>query len=117
MATPRNVHVFISSPGDVIEERKLARSLFKESLPVSPWFRDRATFDVVTWDDPEAPTPMPAHLTPQEAINKGLRRPSECDIVVVILWSRMGTPLPEEYQKPDKSRYVSGTEYEFLEAL
>jgi AAA domain len=100
-----------------VEERRLARSLFKERLPVSPWFRDRATFDVITWDDPEAPIPMPAQLTPQEAINRGLKRPSECDIVVVILWSRMGTPLPEQYKKCDGSSYLSGTEYEYSDAL
>ena len=82
-----------------------------------PWLRGRVTFDVISWDDPDASTPMPAHLTPQEAINKGLRKPSECDIVVVILWSKMGTPLPEEYKKHDNSRYMSGTEYEFLDAL
>ena len=60
---------------------------------------------------------MPAQLEPQEAINEGLKKPSECDIVIVIFWSRMGTPLSEKYRKPDGSQYRSGTEYEFIDAM
>jgi hypothetical protein len=37
--------------------------------------------------------------------------------VIVILWSRMGTPLPDSYRKPDGTPYDSGTEWEFLDAL
>ncbi|MDD1620428.1 MAG: SIR2 family protein [Methylococcaceae bacterium] len=60
---------------------------------------------------------MSATLTPQEAVNCGLAKPSECDVVIVILWSRMGTPLPDTYLKVDGSRYLSGTEYEYEEAI
>lgn len=35
-----------------------------------------------------------ASVTPQETIKQGLPKPSECDIVSVIFWSRLGTPLP-----------------------
>jgi hypothetical protein len=102
--TPRHVKVFLSSPGDVKEERELARDLIKAVLPVNEWVRDRLTFDVFSWDDPASSTPLPAHLTPQEAIDRGLIRPSQCDVVVVLLWSRMGTPL-----KHDGKDYMSGT--------
>ena len=47
----------------------------------------------------------------------GAAKPSECDIVVVIFWSRMGTPLPDDYRKPDGTPYLSGTEWEYLDAL
>lgn len=60
---------------------------------------------------------MPAQLEPQEAIDQGLKKPSDCNIVIVIFWSRMGTPLSEKYRKPDGSLYRSGTEYEFLDGL
>ncbi len=60
---------------------------------------------------------MDAAYTPQEAIARGLSKPSECDLCVVILWSRMGTPLPPEYKKPDGSAYLSGTEWEYRDAL
>ena len=37
--------------------------------------------------------------------------------MIVIFWSRMGTPLPEEYVKDDGARpYLSGTEWEYLDA-
>jgi len=43
--------------------------------------------------------------------------PSAFDIVVCILWSRLGSPLNENYRKADGSPYASGTEYEFEVAL
>ncbi len=109
--------IFLSSPGDVHKERDIARELIKDALPYTPFIRERATFDVVSWDDPKAKPGLDARLTPQEAINQKLRRPSECDIVIVILWSRMGTPLPPDITRSDGSSYQSGTEWEFEDAL
>lgn len=44
--------------------------------------------------------------------------PRETDIVVVILWSRLGVPLPaEKYTGPLSGRTVTGTEWEFEDAL
>src|SRR4051794_37264105 len=91
MSAPQHIRVFISSPGDVTDERNLARRLLKDELPYDPFLRDKVTFDVVSWDDPVAPIPMLSTLTPQEAVNRFGYRPSECDIVIVILWSRLGT--------------------------
>lgn len=62
MAILQHVRVFVSSPGDVDEERKLTRAVVKDKLPVFPFLRDRVTFDLVSWDDPDARTPTPAHL-------------------------------------------------------
>ena len=112
----RHLRVFVSSPGDVTDERALARQVI-EDLPYDPWFRGWVTSEVVAWDKPGFSTPMLAGMTPQEAINLGLPRPRECDLVVVILWSRMGTPLPDAYRKPNGERYMSGTEWEFEDAL
>ena len=55
--------------------------------------------------------------TPQEALAKGLPKPSECDIVVAVFWSRIGTPLPPNFTKPDGNPYDSATEWELLDAL
>ena len=55
---------------------------------------------------------MVATLTPQEAVNHFGCQPSECDIVIVVLWSRLGTHL-----KIDGRPYLSGTEYEYEEAV
>jgi WD40 repeat protein len=107
--------IFLSSPGDVTDERNLARRIIKEELPYDPFLRGKVMLDAVSWDDPAAPTPLDAHLTPQEAINRKLPKPSECDAVVVILWSRMGTPLAD--YKENGEQYLSGTEWEFEDAL
>ena len=109
--------IFISSPGDVDNERELARALIKEKLPYLTAFRDLVTFDVVTWDDPAVRVPMLANKTPQESVNRMIKRPANCDIVVVILWSHLGTPLPDTILKEDGKPYRSGTEWEYLDAL
>ena len=111
-----HLRVFLASPGDVGDERGLARRVL-ERLPRDPLLRGQTTIEAVAWDDPEAGVPMLATMTPQAAIAKGLRKPSQCDIVIVILWSRMGTPLPGEDRKVDGTPYLSGTEWEYLDAL
>lgn len=85
------VRIFVASPGDRSEERALALEVL-EHLPYDPFLRGRLHVEVIVWDKPGAGTPMPATMTPQEAIAEGLARPSERDVVVVILWSRIGTP-------------------------
>lgn len=112
MSQVRLVRVFLSSPGDVTEERHIALSVI-ERLPNRPSFRERVAFRVIAWDKPGADTPMRATLTPQEAINAGLPRPSACDIVVVLFWSRIGTSFTDT----DGKVYLSGTHWELLDAL
>ena len=115
---PQQVRVFVSSPGDVADERALTCDLLKKELPYDPFLRNRVVFDVVSWDDPAAPIPMDAAITPQEAVNRFGRKPSECDVVVVVLWSRMGTHLDvKAFPRPNGGTYRSGTEWEFEDAL
>jgi hypothetical protein len=111
---PLHLRVFLDSPGDVADERALVRRLLKEELPYDPFLRGRVTFDIVSWDDPAAPTPMPACLTPQEAVIRFAGRPSDCAIVIVVLWSRLGTHLDlSTFQKANGEPYLSGTEWEY----
>jgi hypothetical protein len=45
-------------------------------------------------------------------------KPSECHIVVVILWSRLGSNLDvAAFKKPGCKPYLSGTEWEFEDAI
>ncbi len=69
----------------------------------------------MSWDDPHGPAQMDARLTPQQAVDRSLPTPAECDLTVVLLWGRMGTPLTET--KADGTPYLSGTEWEFENAL
>lgn len=108
---------FLSSPGDVADERTFAQQVIEQELPKDPFMRGRVGCEAVRWDDPAAPVAMPATLTPQEAVNRGLPRPSACDCVIVVLWSRLGTPLPASCTRPDGSRYLSGTEWEYEDAI
>ena len=117
VAQLRVIRVFLSSPGDVTDERTQARRLLKEVLSYTPGLRGKVTFDVVSWDDPAAQIAMLANQTPQASVNRALPRPAECDIVVVILWSRMGTPLPDNVRKPNGGLYLSGTEWEYEDAV
>ncbi len=112
----RQVRIFLASPGDVAEERKLARAVI-DKLRNEFRYKERISFETVAWDQPGAGVVQEATLTPQAAIAKGLPTPAECDLVIVLFWSRMGTPLPSEYTKSDGSRYLSGTEWEFCNAM
>jgi hypothetical protein len=113
---PLPIRVFLASPGDVVDERARALKTL-EDLQYNPLLRGMITVETVAWDKPGAGTPMLASKTPQQAIAEGLPKPSECDVVIVVFWSRMGTPLPANYVKPDGSRYRSGTEWEYQDAL
>jgi HEAT repeat protein len=104
------IQVFLSSPGDVAEERKIAREVI-DQMQYKPLLQGRFMLKLLAWDRPGAP-PMEANLTPQEAIDRGMLKPSQCDIVVVIFWSRMGTPL-----EADGEKYLSGSHYEYMDAL
>ena len=114
--TPRSTSAFLASPGDVAAERGLALSVL-DRLPDDPLLRGRLSVEVTAWDKPGAGIPMLATMAPQAAVNRALRKPSECDIVVVIFWGRIGSPLPQDFKKPDGTSYLSGTEWEFEDAL
>ncbi len=112
-----HLRIFVSSPGDVADERAFAQQVIEQELPKDPLLRGQITCEAMRWDDPHAPTAMPATLTPQEAVDRGLAKPSQCDAVVVVLWSRMGTRLPDTFRKPNGEPYLSGTEWEYEDAI
>jgi WD40 repeat protein len=57
-------------------------------------------------------------LRATEHFQEQITPPAETDIAVFILWSRLGTPLPEEkFQKESGEQYQSGTEWEFENAV
>jgi hypothetical protein len=105
------LRIFISSPGDVQEERLRAH------LVIQKLARDYARFfqiEAYLWEH----EPMLASGHFQDAIEP----PSESDVVLLIVYSRLGTSLPErsitrEYRGIDGRAPVTGTEWEFEEAL
>jgi tetratricopeptide (TPR) repeat protein len=101
------IRVFLACAADVRTECKIAADVI-DNFPNRSAYQDQVAFRVVSWDSAEGDS----DITPQEAINRGLPKPSECDIVVAIFWSRMGTPIIV-----DGVEYLSGTHWELMDAL
>ena len=114
MGQPLHIKVFVSSPGDVPDERAAALKLLA-SLPGEAAWAGRITLQPVMWDDPQAPAPLEANRTPQAAVNWYKGRPADCDLTIVILAGRIGSP-PDLYRQ-DGSRYQSGTVWEYEDAV
>jgi tetratricopeptide (TPR) repeat protein len=102
----RKLQFFISSPGDVCEERALASRVIER---LQSEYMGRVALETILWEH----EPLVATSTFQVQLVK----PSETDVVISILWSRLGTRLPAQFTRADGSRYESGTEYEFEEAM
>jgi WD40 repeat protein len=102
--SPRILRIFISSPGDVIEERQQARRVIEGLQKRYP----DVTLQPVLWED----LALPATASFQETIDLILHQ-SPIDIAVFILWSRLGSPLGTSVSRPDGTPYRSGTEREF----
>jgi len=112
---PRLVRIFISSPSDVAEEREVAAELIEQELAKREAFRETLKLLAFRYDDPVSDTAFPANRSPQAAVDRRLQS-KDADIVVAILWARMGTPVRDP-SDPSKILHKSGTEQEIKEAL
>jgi WD40 repeat protein len=107
----QRLRIFVSSPGDVKAAREIA------ALTIERLAQDYARFFTIEpylWEF-EA---MIASGHFQDSIEP----PSAFDVVILILWSRLGTMLPErttvrEYRGIDGRAPLTGTEWEFEEAM
>ena len=93
--------IFVSSPGDVAEEREVFEDVVQE---LNGTWADTlgVRMDVVRWETRTAPG---FRKDPQDVINSQIS--DSYDIFIGIMWARFGTPTP---------RAGSGTEEEFLRA-
>ena len=95
------VRIFVSSPSDLEHERALVKDIVEQlAQEYLPYFK----LHPVLWEE-EA-------LTAAQSFQAGLLRPSECEIVLVMLWTRLGTPLAD-----DPYGGMTGTEWEFVDAV
>ncbi len=100
----KTLRIFISSPGDVRPERVRAYDVVQR---LQTKFRAFLRLEPILWEH-EA---MRATATFQAQILP----PSQADIVVCILWARIGMRLPRDYRRPDGT-IPTGTEWEFEDA-
>jgi eukaryotic-like serine/threonine-protein kinase len=93
--------IFVSSPGDVSTERKIAERIIGR---LGGEFRERGRLDPYFWEyEP---------MRHQNDFQVQIPPTSDFDVVICILWSRLGTPVTAE----DGTYYSSGTEYEVTSA-
>ncbi|TPG08400.1 DUF4062 domain-containing protein [Rhodanobacter glycinis] len=100
--TKKHIRVFLASPGDLGDERKLAKVAVDD---FNSLFSDNYGYqvDLVGWEDT-----VSRHGRPQEIINKDL---AKCELFVGVIWKRWGTPPDNE------GAYTSGFEEEFRVTL
>ncbi len=99
------LRIFVSSPGDVPVERDRAADVVAR---LQEEFKHYAVLEPFFWED------EPARAT--ETFQSQFPEASGMDIVVGILWARIGTPLPLYKVRQDGTRYESGTVYELESA-
>jgi CheY-like chemotaxis protein len=100
------LRVFVSSPGDVIPERKVVKHIIDY---LNEEFSGSALLIPIFWE--EEP------LLATETFQSQIISPRDTDIYVGIFWSRLGSILPDHIRRPDGSRYMSGSEFEFEDAF
>ena len=121
----KTIRIFISSPGDVKEERKRAGEVVEK---LQKRYAGRLILQTVDWKkmpltvtgsfQQEIEKHLNSDVGEREAISfqRGvdalLSKSTGVDIAVFILWSRLGSPLGTQIPKPDGSAYRSGTERE-----
>jgi formylglycine-generating enzyme required for sulfatase activity len=113
---PVHLKVFIGSPGDVNDERQLALKLLNQ-MPYDPLLNGQVNFDVVMWDHRQGGATFFAGISAQDSVSRSLGKPADCDIVVICLWAKLGTPIKQpDYLKCDGG-YYTGTEWEYCNAI
>jgi len=106
MSAQRPFRIFVSSPGDVSEERKIAERVitrlawrYRGRLEIAPYLYEHQPF------------------SGHEGFQSQIPSTAEFDAVIVILWSRLGTRLGPQHRRPDGTEYESGTQKELEEAV
>ena len=100
------IRIFVASPSDVAEERLLANRVIER---LGQEYADRAKIQAFLWEH----EPLLATSDFQSQIGT----PAQSDIFVLILWTRLGSPLGAQFTRSDGSAYTSATVYEFEKAL
>ena len=96
--------VFISSPSDVFAERERVERVI---IRLNGEFGG-GLLQAIRWER--------AYYTAAKTFQDQIPLPSETDLVICVLWKRLGFELPPEYRRTDGTT-PTGTEYEFEDAM
>lgn len=107
----RNIRIFISSPGDLYDERISLRNAIND-LRNTNQFDYKYNLIPLLYEDT---TPALAGLRPNTLVFDYMCPPEEADVLVCMFWTRFGSV--QRILNPNTGRpYGSGTEEEFLTA-
>jgi formylglycine-generating enzyme required for sulfatase activity len=101
----KTIRIFISSPGDVLEERNKAKAVVDQLRKI---FSGRLELQAVLWEE----LPLQVDMSFQKGIDVVLSE-TGIDIAVFILWSRLGSPTGPLMVGNDMKEFRSGTEREW----
>ena len=102
-----DLRIFVSSPHDVGNERGVCGTVVSR---LQLEFRGLVRLRAIFWEN--------ELLRPDQTFQSQIPRASEADACLFILWSWFGTPLPATVAvRPDGTTYLSGTEFEFEDAM
>ncbi len=105
--TEQVLRIFVSSPGDVPDERRRV-DLVVERLNTE--FAERVRIETIRWES--------AYYSAHDTFQKQIPEAADCDVVVAVFRARLGTELPAAFPHlPSGEPYPSGTAYEVLSAI
>jgi hypothetical protein len=130
----KTIRVFVSSPGDVRAERtiadRLVRIIAEElGIPVSVQYSNLLR-DAQLLESPNSSIQAETNelilcpyfweyqrFSPELGYQDQMPNTAQFDLVICILWSRLGTKLHPRFQMPDGSEPRSGTDFEIAWAM
>ena len=130
----KTIRVFVSSPGDVRAERTIADRVIRMTaeelgIPVSVQYSNLLR-DAQLLESPNSSMePETSELilcpyfweyqrfSPELGYQEQMPNTAQFDLVICILWSRLGTKLHPRFQMPDGSEPRSGTDFEIAWAM
>jgi len=102
----RKLRIFLSSPGDVAQERERAAAVVRAlDAEIAA---GEVSLEALRWEED--------WFSAVDHFQAQIVKPSDCELVVCIFGERLGSELPQDYARPDGSRRT-GTEWEFEVAM
>jgi hypothetical protein len=100
------VRIFLSSPSDVAPERESADRI---AMRLNGIYSAHVEISLERWEH--------KFYEATKTFQAAIEAMAKFDVVVGILWKRIGTELPDSFLRPDGTPYESGTAYEIETAI